>query len=369
MVLVLARPSWEWSIKATMKPISELPETWQEWYREWETSVPENENKRRLRGELLGEPRGEPSYSAAFELFLFSSFKKIGLSVTFQPEINGVNADFHISDMRGCGAYVEAGVMFSNPLETESSYMSMGMRIWEEFKKLQSHDFFVQRTSSSGHPGNVSPKLVRREVQQWIDQLDTAEIRKRPYYDVLPYKTFRFKNWMLKVKLQLKSLHDKERLGAAAVGLAGFSGSWSDHPASRLRSKLKKKASQVRKTRENCLVAITERQPGLTVDDVQAALFGGTSDCDLGSKANDSHPYVNNLFIPRPGSDGLWSRNDAKQPMAAIIHKGDLESLDPGETALWLNPNSSYFDVPLPLFSLTICALQRKLWTRLGNMM
>ena len=109
-----------------MKPIAELPEHWQMWYQEWDAGVPENENKRRLQGELLGEPGSHHSYSAAFELFLFSTFNKMGLSVDFQPEINGVNPDFYISDKRGYGSYVEAGVMFSNPLGTELSFFING---------------------------------------------------------------------------------------------------------------------------------------------------------------------------------------------------------------------------------------------------
>ena len=70
-----------------MKPVSELPEHWQKWYKEWDANVPENENKLRLQGELLGEPGSQQSYSAAFELFLFSTFNNMGLNVDFQPEI------------------------------------------------------------------------------------------------------------------------------------------------------------------------------------------------------------------------------------------------------------------------------------------
>ena len=149
------------------KSISELPEHWQVWYQEWNASVPENDNKLRLQGELFGKPGSQQSYSAAFELFLFSTFNSMGLTVDFQPEINGVNPDYLISDKRGCGAYVEAGVMFNSPLQTELSYISMGMPIWEEFKKLQSQDFSVQVADSSGHPGNVSPKPESTDSYRW----------------------------------------------------------------------------------------------------------------------------------------------------------------------------------------------------------
>ena len=187
-----------------MKPISELPEHWQAWYEEWNASVPDNENKLRLQGELLGEPGSQQSYSAAYELFLFSTFKSMGLTVDFQPEINGVNPDYWISDKRGYGAYVEAGVMFSDPLETEMSYISTGMPIWEAFKKLQSSDFLVKNASSSGNPGDVSPKVVRRTVQEWIDQLDPAEICMRLYYGVPLCRTFQFNDWSLEVEVSLK---------------------------------------------------------------------------------------------------------------------------------------------------------------------
>ena len=73
-----------------MKPITQLPEHWQTWYQEWDANVPDNESKRRLQGELLGKPGSQQSYSAAFELFLFSTFNSMGLAVDFQPEINGV---------------------------------------------------------------------------------------------------------------------------------------------------------------------------------------------------------------------------------------------------------------------------------------
>ncbi len=340
-----------------MRPISELPEHWQTWYEEWNASVPDNENKLRLQGELLGEPGSQQSYSAAFELFLFSTFKSMGLTVDFQPEINGVNPDYWISDKRGCGAYVEAGVMFSDPLETEMSYISMGMPIWEEFKELESPDLTVKYASSSGHPGNVSPRSVRREVQNWIDQLDLAGVRMKHQYNNLPYRTFQFNNWRLDVELDLKSPKDKERLGDAAVGLAGFSGGWSDVPAKRLKSKLEEKSSQVRKTEGHCVVAVTGRLEGFSVDDVQTALFGGNSEYDLS-------PYVKDLFIPQPKRDGLWSAHGVEEPLAVIVHKGNLLYTDHGETELWLNPNSSYFHVPIPLFDLKVCSALQKIWTR-----
>ena len=344
-----------------MRPISELAEHWQRWYQDWDASVPENKNKLRLQGELLGQPGSQQScqqsYSAAFELFLFSTFKNMELSVTFQPEINGVNADFCISDRRGNGAYVEAGAMFSDPLQTELSYNLMRMPIWEEFKKLQSQDFTVQYASSSGHPGNVSPRLVKHEIQQWIDQLDTAEIRMEQYDNIPPCRTFQFKNWTLEVELELKSPEDKERLGDTAVELAGFSGGWSDVPANRLKSKLREKSSQVRKTRSHCIVAVTGSSEGFEVDDVQTALFGGNSEYDLS-------PYVKDLFIPQPKTDGLWSAHGAKEPIAVIVHRGNLRYPDHGETELWLNPNSSYFCIPLPLFDLKVTAAVQKIWTR-----
>ena len=348
------------------KSISELPEHWQVWYQEWNASVPENDNKLRLQGELFGKPGSQQSYSAAFELFLFSTFNNMGLNVDFQPEINGVNPDFRISDKRGCGAYVEAGVMFSSPLETELYYISMGMPIWEEFKKIESQDFAVQHASSSGHPGNVSPRSVRREVQQWIDQLDPAEIRMQYHCGILPYGTFQFNNWRLDVELEPKSPKDKERLGKTAVELAGFSGGWSDDPAKRLKHKLKEKFSQVRKTRSHCIVAITGSQEGFPVDDVQTALLGGNSEYSFhfGNKVDDPYSEFSGLSIPQPKMDGLWSPHDAKEPIAVIVHRGNLQYPDDGETELWLNPNSSYFRVPLPLFSLSVHAAEQTVWTR-----
>ena len=339
------------------KSVSKLPDHWQVWYQEWNAGVPENDKKLSTQGELLDKPGSQQSYSAAFELFLFSIFNKMGLNVVFQPEINCVNPDFFISDKRGCGTYVEAGAMFSSPLETELSYGSMLSDIWEEFMKLQSQDFFVQDISYSGHPGNVSPKSVRREVQQWIDQLDAAEVHTQRCYGVLPYESFQFENWSLYVELDLKSPEDKERQGATAVGLADFSSGWSDDPAKRLKYKLKEKFSQVKKTKRHCIVAVTEKQDGFSVDDVQTALYGGNSSYDLS-------PYVNGLFIPQPISNGLWSPHDAKEPIAVIVHKGNLQYPDDGETELWLNPNSSYFRVPLPLFSLSVHAAEQKVWTR-----
>ena len=256
--------------------------------------------------------------------------------------------------------------MFSDPLQTELSHIPMRKQIWEEFKKLQSDDFAVQLASASGHPGNVSPKSVRREVQQWIDKLDTAEILAQRYYGILPHRTFQFKNWRLHVRLDLKSPEEKARLGATAVESPGFSGGWSDNPARRLKSKLKEKSSQVRKTRSHCIVAITESLEGFSVDDVQTALFGGNSEYDFsfGNEIADSHPYVKGLSIPQPNADGLWSPHNANEPIAVIVHRGNLYYPNHGETELWVNPNSSYFDVPLPLFALKIYSAIQKIWTR-----
>ena len=352
-----------------MKSISELPEHWQIWYQEWDTSVPENKYKVHLQRHLLGKPGSQQSYSAAFELLLFSEFNKMGLNVDFQPEINGVNPDFYISDRLGNSAYVEAGVMFSDPLQKELSYMSMEMRIWKEFKELQSQYFSVQCASSSGNPGNVSPKLVRLKVQQWIDQLDTSKMRSmQRNYNSLPSTKFQFENWRLDIELQLKSPEEKERLGATAVGVgsAGFSGSWSDYPAKRLKSKLEEKFSQVGKTGSHCVVAITESLEGFSADDVQTALLGGNSDHELylGDKNDELYSEIKGLSIPKPNTDGLWSRHDVKEPMAVIVHRGNLKYPNHGETELWLNPNSSYSRVPRPLFVLEIHSAIQKIWTR-----
>ena len=343
--------------RTTLKPTSQLPEHWQVWYREWDSRIPDNENKRRLQGDLFSKPGSQQSYSAAFELFLFSTFNNMGLNVDFQPVIGNVNPDYRISDKRGCGAYVEAGVMFSDPVEAEMSYISMGMPIWEEFNNLVSLELIVKHASSSGHPGNVSPRLVRREVQKWIDQLDLAEVCMKHYYNNLPHRTFQFNNWRLEVKMDLKSSEDKERLGEIAVDLAGFSGGWSDDPVRRLKSKLEEKSSQVRKTKGHCVVAVTGRMEGFSADEVQTTLFGGNSEYDLS-------PYVKDLSIPQPNTDGIWSSHGAKEPIAVIIHRGNLQYPDDGETEIWLNPNSSYFRIPLPLYGLKVYSLIQKIWTK-----
>ena len=253
--------------------------------------------------------------------------------------------------------------MFSDPLQTELHYQSLREPIWEEFSKLQSDDFAVQLASASGHPGNVSPKSVRREVQQWIDKLDTAEILAQRYYGILPHRTFQFKNWRLHVRLDLKSREEKARLGATAVESPGFSGGWSDNPARRLKSKLEEKFSQVRKTGRHCIVAITEGLEGFSVDDVQTALLGGNSDNALWNQIDDTHPYIRDLSIPQPKTDGLWSRHDEEEPIAVKVHRGNLLYQSNGETELWLNPNGSYFRVPTPLLHLKIHAEVQRVWT------
>ena len=256
--------------------------------------------------------------------------------------------------------------MFSDPIQKDSRFDSKRARIWEEFKKLQSPEFYVTLPSSSGHPGNVSPKTVRREVQKWIDQLDTAEVCMEHYSNIPPFKRFQFENWSLDVELNPKSPEDRERLGATAVELAGFSSVWSDDPAKRLKSKLEEKSSQVRKTKSHCIVAITERQGIFSVDDVQTALLGGNSyyGFHFRKEIADSHPYLKGLSIPKPKTDGLWSPHDVEEPIAVIVHRGNLQYPNDGETELWLNPNSSYDLVPLPLFTLKIYSAKQKIWTR-----
>lgn len=349
-----------------MKPVSELPAHWQEWYRGWDAGVLENEHKLRLRGALLGEPGSQQSYSAAFELFLFSMFKKLGLNVDFQPKVKGVNPDFYISDKRGWGAYIEAGVIFNDPIEIEMLYLSKAMPIWDEFRKLQSQDFSVYLASSSGNPGNVSPQSVRRAVQLWIDQLDATQVLIQHHYGIIPERSFQFKDWTLDVMLQLKSSKDKVRLGTKAVDLAGFSGGWSDNPGRRLKSKIGDKFSQARRTGSPCIVAITERLGSPSTDSLQVALFGGNSESILrfGQEIDDSYPYLKGVTIPRPNPGGLWSSHDAKEPVAALVHIGNLQFPNIGETEMWLNPNGSYFDIPLPLFALKVHSVVQNVWTK-----
>ena len=256
--------------------------------------------------------------------------------------------------------------MFSDSSQKDSRFDSKRAEIWKEFKELRSEEFSVDRAYSSGNPGNVRAGSVRRRVQEWIDQLDAAEARQDRCYNILPSKTFEFKDWTLDIVLELKSPEDKERLGVTAVDKAGFGSGGLDGPAMRLKSKLKEKSSQVRKTYSHCIVAITEKSKGFSVDDVQTALLGGnfTYHVPSGKKMVESHPYIDNLDIPQPNTDGLWSPHNVKEPMAVIVHTGNLEIPNDGETELWLNPNSDYCRVPLPLFSLKIHSAQQKIWTR-----
>ena len=242
--------------------------------------------------------------------------------------------------------------------------MSVGMPIWQEFKKLQSQEFKVHRASSSGNPGSVGPRSVRDEVQQWVNRLDISEIRALCAHGILPYKTFHFGNWTLDVELDLKSPEDKTRLGAKVVETTGFSGSYLDVPAQRLEAKLKQKSSQVRKTMGHCIVAITESLDGFSEEDVQTALLGGNQEYFLGDQSDEPHPYLNGLSIPQPKTGGLWNRQRLKEPIAVLIHRGNLLYPDHGEMELWLSPNSSYFLVPGPLFALKTHSPVQTIWTR-----
>ncbi len=242
-----------------MNPISKLPKHWQEWYRLWDAAVPESAEKLRLKGGLLSRSDSQQSYSAAFELFLFATFTHRGLNVDFQPTVNGVNPDFRISDRRRCDVYVEAGVIFNDPLENELTYRSLETSIWQEFKQLTSEDFSVQMAHSTGKPGSVSPRLVRQEVQRWIDKLNVAEVSILHGYGSAVDRTFQFGNWELYVSLLPKTPEDRVQRGLTALSLAGFSGSWTDNPIERLRPKIAQKASQARKTGSHCIVAIGER--------------------------------------------------------------------------------------------------------------
>ena len=70
------------------------------------------------------------------------------------------------------------------------------------------------------------------------------------------------------------------------------------------------------------------------------------------------------LYIPQPNTDGLWSPHDAKEPIAVIVHRGNLQYPNHGDTELWLNPNCSYSRVPLPLLALKVYSAVQKIWTR-----
>ena len=349
-----------------MHSISELPQHWQEWYRVWDAAVSESAEKLRLKGELLARLGSQQSYSAAFELYLFSSFTNLGINVDCQPSINGVNPDFRIADRRGEHVYVEAGVFFNDPAEIEMDYMSKGMPIWKQFAQLKSEDFMVQMAHCSGNPGNVSPRSVRRLVQQWMDHLGASDGMTKHGYGFPADETFQFDNWELYISVALKTPEDKVRLGSSAVGLSGFSGGWNDNPIERLRPKVAQKASQARKSRSHCIVAIGERSGNPSTEDIQGVLFGGSSeyDFDYGKEVINDHPYLEGLRIPKCGTDGLWSLANKKEPIAVIVHRGDLRSSDVGELELWLNPNGSYFRAPWPLFALKVYSLLHEMWTK-----
>ena len=351
-----------------MRAVEELPVHWQRWYSEWSENVPDNDLRKRFQGELLGTD-SRKIYSSAFELYLFSLFRAIGLDVEFQPTTSGVNADFLVSDKsHGLSqyAFVEAGVMYSDPLEELMNNQASADRIWKEVKSLKSADFQIRFAHALGNPGNVRGKEVRSRVQEWLNGQDASRMQdsqSKEYllfskFGILPRETFEFSDWKLEVELGLKSQQEKDKWDDSAITeLAGFSGSWEDTPAKRLKSKLDQKFSQVRKTGKNCIVAITERMSWPSDGDVQQALWGANSGC-LVDRTSDL------LEVPKIKSDGLWSRNGVTQPMAVLVHSGNLRNENSGETTVWLNPNCSYFDIPLSLFSLKVCAAEQKIWVK-----
>ncbi len=81
-------------------------------------------------------------------------------------------------------------------------------------------------------------------------------------------------------------------------------------------------------------MAITEGLEGFSVDDVQTALLGGNSDNALWNQIDDTDPYIRDLSIPQPKTDGLWSRHDEEEPIAVIVHRGNLQYQSNGETEL-----------------------------------
>ena len=351
-----------------MSELGKMPAHWQRWYHQWDESVPDGDAKRRLQGEFL-ERDDRKAYSATFELYLYSLFRALGLDVEFQPTTDGANADFLLTE-RSHGlsqyAFVEAGVMYSDPLEELMDNHASADRIWKEVKGLRSAEFKVSFAHSSGNPGNVSGREVKRRVQEWICKQDSSSLRDNRSIESLLYtnfgifanETFDFSGWKLEVELDLKSQQEKDKWGDSAVTeLAGFSGSWEDIPAKRLKSKLDQKFSQVKKTGKNCIVAITERMSWPSDGEVQQALWGASIGCLV-------DPNSDLLEVPQIKSDGLWSRHDVTQPTAVLIHSGNLMNEKSGETAVWLNPNCNYFDIPLSLFSLKVCAAEQKIWVK-----
>ncbi len=95
-------------------------------------------------------------------------------------------------------------------------------------------------------------------------------------------------------------------------------------------------------------------------------LFGGSGEYDFayGKEVIDDHPYLEGLRIPKCGTDGLWNLDRKNEPIAVIVHRGDLRSRDFGELELWLNPYGNYFKVPWPLFALKVYSLLHEMWTK-----
>lgn len=340
-----------------------IPKHWQSWYERLDCDFPGDwDGKTDVKSRLNGKDERQ-RYGAAFELYLYCLLKDKGLEVEFHPGVESADPDFLIRDMRGQNVYVEAGALFNHPLEAIGDHDKLASTIREKLNQIKSRDFFWNCLRPSGNPGNVRQADVVSKVRDWVNNVS-------PNADCWELEeTFMFGEWELRVRMEPKTLEDKEKYGDDMyflIGEAGFSGGYSDYPQERLKTKLEEKSKQAGKAGGLSIVALTGRYEYLRNCDIQDALYGGNKVCmfDLLAKRLDA-PYLRGMNLTQPNQDGFWCTDGSSdRTIAVLMHQGNLTRYPCDEPQLWLSPKASYWSVPIQLLSLDIYGLKQEIWSR-----
>ena len=239
------------------------------WYMEYPETA-----RADLRGRFRSKDIGQHT-GALNELFLHALFRRLGYEVDVAPvgSDNRSRPDFLLASDAMPNFDLEATV--AEVSGEERSRRLRAARIYDAIDRLESPDFMLAIKSWSGPDMDPPTRLLREELQNWLDGLDVELVPDTPRLDDRPsfdfnYGSWKIGFWAIPIKDKCVVLDDDRMVGVR------FTGNHRLDSAGHIRRALEDKTTKYG-TRDRpyvIAVGVVADNPFPSLDSLRIALFG-----------------------------------------------------------------------------------------------
>jgi hypothetical protein len=242
----------------------------------WFAEYPDSE-KRDLLGRFQSPDSGQ-HVSAAFELYLYTLFHKLGCKLVPHPETQAVKAtrpDFLVRDPSGVEFYLEAVQSIERSTLDQAAQQRIDV-VYDTINRLDSRNFFVA-VDPAGVPHTPPPgRRLRNSLKRWLKRLDPDALIPRVMSEgnsALPSLDFEHDGWRLTFTAIPRSPEKRHSPAGAVIGLISEEARWLNTREG-IRDSLLSKGGHYGELDLPLLIAVNATVTHLDRIDIMEALFG-----------------------------------------------------------------------------------------------